>query len=215
MSTTVCLSANTLGYPEGGGHQSVYLNWALGLREVGCDVIWLEEVSAKSTEQTILSNVRMLKQRLERYGLAERLALYSRDSQNLQSERYGCLDLDAATETDLLLNLQYGMPSRLVDCFRRSALLDVDPGRLQIWISEGQIRVAQHDVYLTIGETVGESGSRFPDCGLKWEYTPPCVVLDWWSPSHTLNDAPYTTLLHWNDSSWMLFCQGGTSIGRW
>ena len=42
MSETVWLSANTLSYPQGGGHMWVYLNWALGLREVGCDVVWLE-----------------------------------------------------------------------------------------------------------------------------------------------------------------------------
>ena len=31
MSQTVCLAANCIGYPEGGGHLWVYLNWALGL----------------------------------------------------------------------------------------------------------------------------------------------------------------------------------------
>ena len=44
MSLTVCLAANTLSYPEGGGHLWVYLNWALGLRALGCRVIWLETV---------------------------------------------------------------------------------------------------------------------------------------------------------------------------
>ena len=29
MSVTVWLLANTLSYPEGGGHLWVYLNWAL------------------------------------------------------------------------------------------------------------------------------------------------------------------------------------------
>ena len=33
MSVTVCLApAQTIEYPEGGGHLWVYLNWALGLR---------------------------------------------------------------------------------------------------------------------------------------------------------------------------------------
>jgi len=44
MSATVCLLANALSYPEGGGHLWVYLNWALGLRALGCQVIWLERV---------------------------------------------------------------------------------------------------------------------------------------------------------------------------
>ena len=42
MSLTVCLCADTLGYLAGGGHMWVYLNWALGLRALGCRVVWLE-----------------------------------------------------------------------------------------------------------------------------------------------------------------------------
>ena len=44
MSRTVCLAANCIGYPEGGGHLWVYLNWALGLRALGCRVTWMERV---------------------------------------------------------------------------------------------------------------------------------------------------------------------------
>jgi hypothetical protein len=36
MSITACLAADTLYYPTGGGHLWVYLNWALGLRALGC-----------------------------------------------------------------------------------------------------------------------------------------------------------------------------------
>src|SRR5437867_12665281 len=45
MSLTACLApANTMAYPNGGGHLWVYLNWVLGLRALGCQVIWLEVV---------------------------------------------------------------------------------------------------------------------------------------------------------------------------
>ena len=37
MSVRVWLSANTLHYPQGGGHMWVFLNWALRLRELGSD----------------------------------------------------------------------------------------------------------------------------------------------------------------------------------
>ena len=46
MSITVCIApVKTLEYPEGGGHLWEYLNWALGLRALGCQVIWLEGVA--------------------------------------------------------------------------------------------------------------------------------------------------------------------------
>jgi hypothetical protein len=50
MSATVCLSTNTsLSYPQGGGHLWIFLNWALGLRALGCEVIWLETVSSEES----------------------------------------------------------------------------------------------------------------------------------------------------------------------
>lgn len=40
MSLTVCLApANTVAYPNGGGHLWVYLHWALALKALGCRVI--------------------------------------------------------------------------------------------------------------------------------------------------------------------------------
>jgi hypothetical protein len=50
MAITVCLAANTLGYPQGGGLLWIYLNWALGLRACGCQVVWLESVNPKWSE---------------------------------------------------------------------------------------------------------------------------------------------------------------------
>jgi hypothetical protein len=232
MSVTVCLSTNTtLNYPQGGGHLWVFLNWALGLRALGCEVIWLETVSDKESVAALKSsrkyrrlgleqdrlverptelvhevqaNVATLKRRLERYGLAERLALCSLDGEVLSDEvTNGCLDLEAAAEADLLLNLRYNLPGDVVERFRRSAMLDIDPGLLQLWMSQGLVSVPQHDLYFTIGETVGQPGALFPDLGLKWHYTPPPVFLPEWPPVQADSLAPYTTVSHWWHKDWV------------
>ena len=232
MSATVCLSTNqTLNYPQGGGHLWVFLNWALGLRALGCEVIWLETVSNKETVSALKSrrkynglrlerddlverssdlmyevqaNVATLKRRLERYGLAENMALHFWGGETLSDEvTKGCLDLEAAAEADLLLNLRYNLPGEVVERFRRSALLDIDPGLLQVWISQGLVNVPQHDLYFTIGETVGQPGAQFPDVGLKWHYTPPPVFLPEWPPVHADAVAPYTTVSHWWAMEWV------------
>ncbi len=109
----------------------------------------------------------------------------------------GCLGLDEAVEADLLLNFEYFAPSHLVDRFRRSALVDIDPGLLQIWVSSGHTPLARHDLNFTIGETVGQPGARFPDLGRAWHYTPPCVALDWWPVRESAPDAPFTSVSHW------------------
>ena len=111
------------------------------------------------------------------------LALHSWTDETLPREiADACLDLDAVAEADLLLELRYNTPSHVVKRFRRSALVDLDPGLLQTWMNKKHVYVAPHDVYFTIGETVGQPGSQVPDVGLTWNYTPPCVALDWWPP---------------------------------
>jgi hypothetical protein len=196
---TVCLVANTLGYPEGGGHLWVYLNWALGLRALDCRVTWLEPVDSDTPVHRVPELAASLKGRLERYGLAEGLALCTETGAPLARETTaGCLGLEAVAEADLLLSLKYGLGPPLVRRFRRSALLDIDPGLLQIWMSEGQVSVARYDAYFTIGETVGQPGARFPDARVRWQYTPPCVALDWWPPHPAPSDAPFTTVSHWS-----------------
>lgn len=140
MSLVVSLATNTIDYPQGGGHFWVYLNWALGLHTLGCHVIWLEGIRADAPAQQLRADVAALKNRLSRYGLADYVALYSWTGNPLpDSLSDECLGLEAASEADLLLNLQYHLPAEVVRRFRRSALVDIDPGLLQIWMSEGQL----------------------------------------------------------------------------
>jgi hypothetical protein len=201
MSLTVCLAANTLTYPEGGGHLWVYLNWALGLRELGCRVIWLETVEPDRPALQVQSLVAALRGRLQRHGLAECLALCPATGSRLAAgAAEGCLE---DPDADLLLNLQYGLHPDVVRRFRRSALIDIDPGLLQIWWSGGHIDVAEHDIYFTIGETVGRPGARFPDAGRQWHYTPPCVALSAWPACRAPQGVPFTTVSHWYEDEWV------------
>ena len=71
MSTTVCLATSTIEYPEGGGHFWVYLNWALGLQALGCQVIWLEGIDPKMPVDEVQTLTSTLKSHLEPYGFAE------------------------------------------------------------------------------------------------------------------------------------------------
>ena len=203
MSLTVCLSGRGNLPPVVGGHLWVYLNWALGLRALGCRVIWLEVVDRSVAPDATRERAAALRSQLEGFGLAQSLAL--------EPKVEGYLDLDAAAEADLVLDLGYCAETETVRRFRKSALVDIDPGLTQCWISEGQMAVAPHDVYFTIGETVGTPAARFPDCGLRWHYTPPPVFIPAWSPAPVAAEAPYTTVSSWW-GGWML--RGGESYSN-
>ena len=208
MSRTVCLApASTIDYPQGGGHLWVYLQWALALRAAGCRVIWMEGVDTgagagprRPRRHAIdaRTQVATLKRRLAPYHLEDAIALVPLgDAPVPRDLTEGCLDLDAAAEADLLLNLWHSLPAPIVERFRRSAFVDTDPGLLQIWMTTGDIRVAPHDAYFTIGETVGTPGANFPDCGLRWLHAMPPVFLPEWPLTPVNRAAPYTTVAHW------------------
>ncbi len=199
MSTTVCFTAKNIYYLKGGGHFWVPLNWALGLRALGCDVIWLEPIDPNTPVEEIRKLTELLKDRLEPYGLRDSVALSSTTTEPLDPAVIeGCLDIDAASElATLLVNLHYDLPAEQVRRFRRSALLDIDPGLLQMWIAVGRYSPARHDLYFTIGETVGTPAARFPSCGVEWHYTPPPVYLPGWPSASAPANAAYTTVAHW------------------
>jgi Glycosyl transferases group 1 len=202
MKTTVCMiPLNTLAYPQGGGHLWVYLNWALSLRALDCRVIWLEDIGellATRPRAEVERDITTLDARLEAYGLGGALAIANFTDQELDARLIGGRpDLDvAAAEADLLLDFAYDIPARALAMFRRTALVDLDPGLLQLWMSRNELRVSAHDLYLTIGETVGTSKARFPDGGVRWNHTPSPVFLSAW-PATEAAPGPYTTVTNW------------------
>lgn len=180
----VCLYGNALRDPEGGGHVWVYLNWALGLRELGCSVVWLESARPADSTETLRVRVGRLRRALEPYGLGDSLAIYG-------AEAVGCLDLEAASEADLLLNLGYARPE-LVERFPRSVFVDLDPGLSRMWIESGKLALGRHALYCTIGEP--------PD--RTWTRVLPCVALECWEPAPADPGAAFTTVSQWWADQW-------------
>jgi hypothetical protein len=199
--TTVCMAPLTLGYPQGGGHLWVYLNWALSLQALGCRVIWLEDVgehAATNPRELVERDIATLSARLEAHGLDGVLALTSFSGHELDPQVVdGRPGLDfAAAEADLMLDFAYDTPPWALAMFRRTALVDLDPGLLQLWMSQGKLKVCDHDVNFTIGETVGTSEARFPDGGLRWLHTSAPVFLPAW-PAADARTGSYTTVTNW------------------
>jgi hypothetical protein len=112
-------------------------------------------------------------------------------------------------EADVLLNMAYCNFHRIIARSRRSVLIDIDPGLTQIWLSNRQISLPSHDRYFTTGETSGTAGARFADCGLRWQYTPPCVALDFWPVREAPPGTSYTTVSSWYGNEWVF--DGGES----
>ena len=213
MSPTICIATNgTLRWPKAAGHLWVFLNWALGLRALGCRVLWLERITADLRADEVPNLILNLRSCLEAYGLENCLALSWETEASVPNDILdGCLTFEEARDADLLLNLAYDVPD--VELFRRSAFVDIDPGLTQIWIDACNMKIRRHDTYFTIGETVGQPGALFPDCGLRWHYTPPPVYLPVWPPSAARSTAAFTTITNWWGEGWVEY-QGQTYDNR-
>jgi hypothetical protein len=187
MGPKVTIAARTLYYTEGGGHIWVYLNWALSLQAIGCEVTWLETFKPNTTPQELDSRAVSLRQRLKSFGI-NRLLFCSEDDEVIS---------DIPPNQDLLIDINYKVPQNVASRFKKSILIDIDPGLNQVWISMGQMKFPPHHVYMTIGETVGKPDAVFPDGGISWHYTPPPVYLPAWPVTVSADSAPFTTVTHW------------------
>ncbi len=156
---TIVLSAyNVLNYPEGGGHFWVYMQYVQGLRRLGCDVYWLEKLQGRRNATPDAGKVAEFAKRMERFGMGGKVILYENQANgNGDGARdyIGMSREDAEAilrRADLLLNFHYRIDPELLSLFRRTALVNIDPGILQFWVGAGQLSVPSHDVYFANGE---------------------------------------------------------------
>ena len=221
MITAVISVYKVANFPDGGGHFWVYMQYAQGLRRLGCDVYWLEQFRSSpdpAHETHLLAN---FFGRMRHFGLDGKTLLYSIDrggGEGPESFRFvGCEwpGVEAVLRrADLLLNFHYAIDPRLLARARRTALVDIDPGLLQFWMSTGQLSVPAHDCYLTTGETVGTPAARFSDCGLHWQHIRPPVCLELWPFTYDPRAEAFTTVSSWSTTDWLKVMENGKTVLR-
>jgi hypothetical protein len=198
MATVVLSACNVANFPDGGGHFWVYQQYAQGLRRHGCDVYWLERFDRSGDPGRDTRALATFFERMGRYELGDRVILYTGRGEPAEYLGVPRPRAEAVFQrADLLLNFFYALDPGLLARFRRTALVDIDPGLLQFWMGAGQVRIGRHDRYFTIGETVGMAAARFPDCGLDWLHIYPPIDLTSWPYVHDPGCVAFTTVSSW------------------
>lgn len=211
MPIIVISPFNVLNFREGGGHFWVYMQYVQGLRELGCDVYWLERFSCRGSSRENELAVSGFQARMDQFGLSGKTVLYTAGdgpgASDPPDNYVGVSRSDAEdifAQADLFLNFHYAAHPDLIARFRRTALVDIDPGLLQFWISRGQLSVPAHDLYFTTGETVGTPAARFPDCGLPWIRIRPPVSLQCWPYRFNPAAETFNTVSNWDADDWIV-----------
>jgi hypothetical protein len=204
MAIVVLSPSNVANFVDGGGHFWVYMQYVQGLRALGCEVYWLERFRRSADRDRDAAMLSAFFEQMDRYGMGGRTILYCSPNEGHADpdgrEYIGVTRQEAEAvirRADLLLNFLYTIDALLLARFRRTALVDIDPGLLQFWMGARQLTVPRHDIYFTIGETVGTPGSRIGDCGLEWIHIRPPVALDLWPTCSDLRSEAFTTVSNW------------------
>lgn len=197
MTLRILVSGMIAGVPRNGGATWAVLQYVLGLRRLGHDVLFVEPVEKRAAGPSAIAAY--FEHVVRTFGLEDCAALLVDGTHRTLGPPYAQLAHRAAT-CDVLLNVG-GMltdPS-LRDPAPVRVYLDLDPAFTQLWQeSEGiDMRLRGHNRFVTVGTMVGRPGCTVPTCGLDWIPTLPPVVLDQWPVSASSPERGFTTVANW------------------
>lgn len=189
MKETIVVAGTLARKPGRGGHAWVMLQYLLGLRRLGYEVLFVDQIDAQCCRDRQgrpcsvgeSENLRYLRSVMAEFGLLESYTLIGGEGRSLA----GVSLPEALSRTRrslLLLNFMgFLRHPGILEAARRLVFFDIDPGFGQIWRQLGLADVfAGHERFVTIGERIGEANCPIPTCGFDWLKTPQPVVLERW-----------------------------------
>lgn len=222
--TTIVVSGALANKPLNGGEAWVRMSWVRGLRRLGVEVCFVEQIDSRACIDEHGETV-SFEDSLNRAYFDAVTAALAPDcpAALLCADRPGVAAGDVARVTDmsrdadLLVNVSGHLtlePFRSAP--RASAYVDVDPVFTQIWHASGDPagRLARHDWYFTVGENIGLSSCSVPTGGIDWRPLPPPVTLADWPPTEVSRTDRFTTVANWRSPLGSLSHGGATFSGK-
>jgi hypothetical protein len=192
-------------YPEGGGNFSVPLQWMLGLRRLGLDVVWLELLPATADAQADEARVHNFQRRLREHGLQGRYCLLLQKPADDVHEltRMRCLGMslrelrERLAGPNTLLNLSYSLhPPFLLD-FDRRIFCDLDPSEIFFWMTKMEMGQSHHHEFWTIGLNIHATDCRLPHSPLTWRTFHPLADTELLQTQPRPKTAKFSTIGQW------------------
>ena len=215
---TIIIAGSLAQRPRIGGHTWVFLQYLLGFKRLGWDVLFLDRIEPEMCldaagrpcpfERSV--NRRYFLEVMERFGLGDAFALlYDRGERCVGLSRPQVLE--RVKNAAFLLNVNgFLTDEEVLGRAPRRVLLDIDPGFGHMWQELGLHSLFRgHDDYVTIGENIGRPDCTIPTCGLKWLTTPQPVVLDSWPPAREAGEW-FTSIVTWRGAFGPVEYQGKT-----
>ena len=189
----IVVASMVTGVPGQGGWVWAVLQWVLGLRRLGHEVLLVEPVDTIEA-----GNQAAFTAFVEEFGLEGGAAMVTHTRQAFGLDFHQVAD--RCRGADLLVNIAGVLgDAELFEPIPARAYLDVDPGFTQLWhLSEGiDMGLAGHTAHFTVGLNVGKPRCPIPTCGVDWVPTLPPVVLDCWPVGVGVDHDALTTVANW------------------
>jgi hypothetical protein len=187
MGEVVVVAGSMAQRPRVGGHAWVFLQYLLGFRRLGYEVLFIDRLTpdmfGPAAAWPPAHAVGWLDEAMARHGLEDSYSLLLDDgrlqvSAGVSRKRA----IQKVRDSILVLDVMgFLADEELLAAASRRVFLDIDPGFPQMWQALGlHESFGGHDAYVTVGLRVGKESSTVPTCGVDWIPTTQPVVLDQW-----------------------------------
>jgi hypothetical protein len=205
----IILLAGTIGRSVTGGQAWANLNYLLGLRALGHDAYYIEDVGDWSETYDWQTQCNTTSLDHPAGFIRDSLTPYQFGDQWTYRTTGDCRGMplrqlrELCAAADLLIirgvpmlswRDEYNLP-------RRRVFIDVDPGFTQLRILDGEQALCETiercETLFTYATAFGQSECLIPDAGRSWLPTVPPIDASAWSARPPANDAPFTTIVRW------------------
>jgi len=191
--------------PRQGGHTWQFLNYLLGFKQLGWDVLFVDRIepemctdaagSAAKFEDSV--NLEYFLHIMRVFGLEDQFSLiHNKGEQVIGVPRSEVIDF-TRTAAALINVMGFLHDAEILGAAQRRVFLDTDPGFGQMWCDLGLANLfTGHDNHVTIAENIGKPECAIPTCGLQWiTWRQPIVLSEW--PAQSGGGGAFTSIGSW------------------
>jgi hypothetical protein len=201
---TILFAGMMASDPYQGGATWAVLQYVLGLKSLGHEVIFVEPVPRKALQPAggLLQhsvNAEYFRTVVEEFGISDTAALLLAGTRATVGLNYEQI-LAAAARADLLVNVSGMLTDReIIGRIPTRVYLDLDPAFIQLWhaVQGIDMRLDAHTHFVTVGLAIGSAKCRIPTCGRSWIPTLQPIVLAHWPMARGIRYDALTTVGNW------------------
>lgn len=201
----IVIAAALAQKPRHGGHAWVPLQYALGFRRLGWDVLIVDRLAAAECvdgngvpcDVDSSANLQYFRDLMGAFGFADAYAVITDGGGVIGRSRAELVEWSRTCA--FLLNIMgFLTDPEVTGAAPQRVFLDIDPGFGQMWRELGLADIfAGHDAFVTVGTRIGEVDCVIPTCGLDWITTVPPVCTEYWPAAETGGAQRFTTVASW------------------